>query len=81
MNQIFKNCNKAVRLLPCQMAERKVNQHFKNHFCPFFSELNPRQDEDGFQNTDSFAFQTPVVSGRPREIYCIQFPSKLQLLC
>jgi hypothetical protein len=80
MSQIDKNCNKTLRLWPCQVVERKINQYFKKHLCPFCSELNPRQNGDGSQNANSFAFQPTGASGRPGEIYCIYLPSKLELL-
>jgi len=57
MSQIDKNCNKTLRLRPCQVVDRKINQYFKKHLCLVFSELNPRQDEDGSQNANSFALK------------------------
>jgi len=42
MSKIDKNCNKTLRLRPFQLVERKINQYFKKHTCPVFSELNPR---------------------------------------
>jgi len=62
------------------VVERKINQYFKKHLCPVFSELNPRQDGDGSQNANSYTFQSNGASGRPGEIYCINLPSKLELL-
>jgi len=69
MSQIDKNCNKTLRLRPCQVVERQINQYFKKHLCPVFSELNPRQDGDGSQNANSFAVPPTVASGRPRKLH------------